>query len=167
MHPFETRLAQSWPPATWRDVTVVIAVSGGADSVALLHGLKALDQGGAGELIAAHFDHRLRAESGEDAAFVRDLAEEIGCRAEIGVASQPTRSAGDGLEAAAREARYDFFRETARRLGARFVVTAHTADDQAETVLQRLIRGTGLHGAAGIPRARELMDGKPCCQGKL
>jgi tRNA(Ile)-lysidine synthase len=63
---------------------------------------------------------------------------------------------GDGLEAAARESRYRFLQSTAERLGARYVVTAHTADDQAETVLHHLLRGTGLAGLAGISRARPL-----------
>jgi tRNA(Ile)-lysidine synthase len=63
---------------------------------------------------------------------------------------------GDGIEAAARAARYSFFQEAAPRLGARYVVTGHTADDQAETVLFNLLRGTGLSGLAGIPRVRSL-----------
>jgi tRNA(Ile)-lysidine synthase len=68
----------------------------------------------------------------------------------------PADSGGDGLEAAARAARYQFLRSEAERLGARYVATAHTADDQAETILHRIVRGTGLAGLAGIPRARPL-----------
>jgi len=63
-----------------------------------------------------------------------------------------------GLEEAARTVRYDFLTQTAARLGARYVVTAHTADDQVETILQRIIRGTGLAGLAGIPFARRLSE---------
>ena len=77
---------------------------------------------------------------------------------EIGRCDVATLAAdqGDGLEAAARTARYDFLRATAERLGARFVAVAHTADDQIETVLHRLIRGTGVAGLAGMPRVRPL-----------
>jgi tRNA(Ile)-lysidine synthase len=65
---------------------------------------------------------------------------------------------GNGLEAAARHARYEFLRQTAERMGARFVATAHTADDQAETILHRILRGTGLSGLSGIPSRRPLAD---------
>lgn len=161
MTPFLPQLAAAFPPATWQDVTTLVAVSGGADSVALLRGLAQL-KGAAGEshIIAAHFNHHLRgAESDTDEAFVRQLALELNVPLEVGSSGEPTNSAGDGLEAAARAARYDFLTETAHRVGARFVVTAHTADDQVETVLHRILRGTGINGLAGIPRARELSPG--------
>jgi tRNA(Ile)-lysidine synthase len=70
--------------------------------------------------------------------------------------AQLAASQGDGFEAAARSARYEFLRQTAERLGARFVATAHTADDQVETVLHRILRGTGLAGLVGIPAHRPL-----------
>ncbi len=161
MTEFLVQLAATFPPATWRDVTVLVAVSGGADSVALLRGLSQLKSGAAeGRLIAAHFNHRLRgAESEADEAFVRQLAQDLNLPLEAGRSQAPTDSTGDGLEAAARAARYDFLTEAAHHLGARYVVTAHTADDQVETILHRFLRGTGIGGLAGIPRARELSPG--------
>jgi len=155
---FEQLLAASWPAEQWKDVSVVVAVSGGADSVALLRALAVLKQPGAGKLTAAHFNHRLRGdESDGDQQFVTQLCQKLGLLCAVG-SSTPLalESGGDGLEAAARDARYAFLQATAEQLGARYVVTAHTADDQAETVLQRVLRGTGLSGLAGIPRARTL-----------
>ena len=81
-----------------------------------------------------------------------DVPLEVGRRDVPALAAQE----GDGLEAASRAARYEFLRESAERLGARFVAVAHTADDQVETVLHRLIRGTGVAGLAGMPRVRPL-----------
>lgn len=149
------RIRQSWPPEEWCDVTVLCAVSGGADSVALVRLLaEARLAGGGGRLVVAHFDHALRDDSQYDADFVERLA------GELGLECVRERSAGwfagDGVEEAARRARYDFLRRTAERLGARYVATAHTRDDQVETVLHRVLRGTGLRGLSGIPRARSL-----------
>jgi len=158
-HVFEQRLADGWPPALWHDVTVVVAVSGGADSVALLRGLAAMRLAGPGRLIAAHFNHLLRADRADaDERFVVELSGSLGVPCEVGRApvEQLASAAGDGLEAAARDARYAFLQAAAERLGARYVVTAHTADDQAETVLHRVLRGTALAGLAGMPRARPL-----------
>jgi len=152
-------LAESWPPADWRELTVLVAVSGGADSLALLCALAALRQVSPGRLIVVHFNHQLRGEeAAADERFVRDVSRRLGLPCEVGrgPVAQRAALAGDGLEAAAREARYQFFRETAERLGARHVVTAHTADDQAETILHRALRGTGLSGLAGIRRVRPL-----------
>jgi tRNA(Ile)-lysidine synthase len=160
MHDFERRLAAAWPPAVWQDVTVIAAVSGGPDSVALLRALVAVRSAGPGRIIAAHCNHRLRGgESEADAAFVAELCGELGVPCEIGVADvSQMAELGDGLEAAAREARYDFLSEAVRRHGARYLAMAHTADDQAETILQRILRGTGLAGLAGIPRLRPLNE---------
>lgn len=157
---FALRLSRSWPPGDWRDVTVVVAVSGGADSVSLLCGLHELrGENASGRLIVAHFNHRLRPGSKDDARFVEQLAEQLGVTCEVGVAEEPIRSSGgDGVEAEARAARYAFLLQTAQQHGARFVATAHTADDQAETVLHRVLRGTGIAGLAGIPRVRALSE---------
>jgi tRNA(Ile)-lysidine synthase len=155
----EVRLAASWPPEDWKDLTVLVAVSGGGDSVALLRGLAALKLPGAGRLVAAHVNHKLRnADSDADQAFVQELCRQLGLACEVAVATVGRTSAdrGQGMEAAARRARYAALEEIAGRTGARFVVTAHTADDQAETILHRILRGTGLRGLGGMARSRRL-----------
>jgi tRNA(Ile)-lysidine synthase len=157
----KSALVDGWPEAEWRDVHVVLAVSGGADSVALLRAMFTAKEraGGQGRLYVAHLNHGLRpADAADDEAWLVDLCRRLGMPLEIGRVDVAALAAdqGDGLEAAARSARYDFLRVTAERLGARFVAVAHTADDQVETVLHRLIRGTGLAGLAGMPRIRPL-----------
>ncbi|MBC8870793.1 MAG: tRNA lysidine(34) synthetase TilS [Planctomycetes bacterium] len=172
LEPFEEKLAGQWPPSTWRDVTALVAVSGGADSVALLRGMVAVRQQGEGQIIVAHFNHGLRGnESDADEAFVVELCGRLDLAHEIGRMEQracdedsPPNASGDlrsasASEADARDWRYRFLRETAARVGARFVVTAHTADDQAETVLHRVLRGTGIAGLAGIRPYRQLIPG--------
>lgn len=156
--PLTQSLAEAWPPAVWRDCHVLVATSGGADSVALLRALAELrgaEQGGGeqgGELIVAHYNHRTRGEaSGADARWVRGLAEHLGLACEMGEASSELAS-----EESARAARYQFLLRAAERRGARYVATAHTADDQTETVLMRVLRGSGIEGLAGIPRLRPL-----------
>lgn len=158
LQPFEQRLAAAWPPSIWRDVGVAVAVSGGADSVALLLALRAVRVEGAGRLTVAHFNHGLRgAESEADAEFVATLCSHLGVDCQIGRPATPLAGGSpDGVEAAARAARYHFLERTAERLGARYVVTAHTADDQAETILHHVMRGTGLRGLAGIHAVRPL-----------
>ena len=161
MLPLEKTLAVDWPVENWQELTVMVAVSGGADSMALLHGLSRLKTAGAGQVIAAHFNHCLRgAESDADAAFVEATCSKLGIESELGAAEAPFAAEGEyaGLETAARSARYQFLTETASRRGARYVVTAHTADDQTETILQRILRGTGLLGLGGIPRTRRLSE---------
>ncbi|HEY1786174.1 MAG TPA: tRNA lysidine(34) synthetase TilS [Pirellulales bacterium] len=139
---------------------VLVAVSGGADSVALLRAVVALKTAGGGRLAVAHFNHRLRADAGQDAQFVADLALRLHLECEIGEAdtAAAARATGDGLEAAARSERYRFLQAAAERIGARYVVTAHTADDQVETILHRILRGTGIGGLAGMRRSRRLSD---------
>lgn len=129
--------------------TVLVALSGGIDSMVLLHLLRSLPAPWKLELHAAHFDHRMRPESGADAAWVRGV-----CRAwEVPVTIGAARGELHG-QAAARAARYEFLEETATRIGADRIATAHQADDQSETVLFRIARGTGLRGLAGIPPRR-------------
>ena len=147
-------------------IPLVVAVSGGPDSMALLHFLiawaKGAERSGSrGEsrprrVIAAHVNHALRgAASEEDAGFVAARAAEWGAESVILEAEIPPRArtraaAGAAVEAEARRARYAALREIAARAGADRVVTAHTADDQAETVLLRLVRGAGLRGLSGM-----------------
>ena len=158
MHPFEEKLLLSWPPERWKDLTVLLAVSGGADSVALLRAMVAVRQGGAGRLIVAHLNHGLRgAESDADDAFVAELAGALGCSVKIGRNSIASHaSERTGVEEAAREARYEFLQRAAEEEGARYVALAHTANDQAETILHRIVRGTGIAGLTGMPRVRPL-----------
>jgi tRNA(Ile)-lysidine synthase len=122
------------PPAA-----VVVAVSGGADSVALL---RALADTVAGRVVVAHLNHGLRgAASDEDEAFVVHLATTLGL--DHRMARRDVAAAGDNLEAAARQVRYEWLTEVAQSEGAAWVATGHTANDQAETVLFLLLRGTG------------------------
>jgi tRNA(Ile)-lysidine synthase len=159
MPDFETQLAQAWPPDVRAGVTTLVAVSGGADSVALLRGLAATQAAG-GALIVAHFNHRLRgADSEADATFVRRLADQLRLPALVGHSvGGPAARAGRSIEEPARAERYKFLAEAAGECGARYLATAHTADDQAETILHRIVRGTGLAGLAGIPRVRRLTE---------
>ena len=136
---------------------VVLAVSGGPDSMALLHLAIAASPAHGWRLCVAHLDHGLRAGSEGDARFVADAAAALGLTAHLrrtDVAALATER-GEGIEEAGRQARYAFFEEVARSIGPdALVMTAHTADDQAETVLLHLSRGTGLAGLAGIAARR-------------
>ena len=128
--------------------TVVCAVSGGADSMALLWALYLLKEEWDLNLCAAHFNHHLRGEeSDRDEAFVRDFCAGYGIPLHVG--SAQVVAGEKGLEAAARDARYDFLRTLPGK-----IATAHTADDNAETLLLHLIRGTGLKGLGGITPVR-------------
>lgn len=152
----EQLLSAVWPPAAWRDLTVLVAVSGGTDSVALLRALHAQRLAGAGRLVVAHYNHRWRDESDVEARFVQQLCRQLGLPCVVGHPQNPP-SRRD--EATARRLRYEFLRTEARRLGARYLAMAHTADDQVETILHRILRGTGVAGLSGIPPVRPLTSG--------
>jgi tRNA(Ile)-lysidine synthase len=128
--------------------TVLVAVSGGADSLCLLLVLKELGF----SIHAAHFDHGLRSESEQDSEAVRLIAKklEIPCHVDRGDVRLQAKRNRETLEEAARELRYDFLLRTAAACQASAVATGHTADDQAETVLLHLLRGSGLQGLCGI-----------------
>ena len=130
---------------------VVVAVSGGADSTALLLMLADLVDELGIVIHVAHFDHRTRPkQSAEDADFVARLANRIGAPIRVGRAEKPTKT-----EDAARVARYEFLRRAASEIGADAIATGHTRDDQAETVLLHLTRGAGLAGLVGMRPLRE------------
>lgn len=155
----EKKFIDAWPTHLWCDSHVVLAVSAGPDSVAMLRAAVAIKKGGGGRLFVAHLNHALRgAEADADQAWLETLCRRLNAPLESGRTdvAEIAENEGDGWEAAARTARYDFLRGVAERLGARFVAVAHTADDQVETVLHRIVRGTGLAGLAGIPRVRPL-----------
>lgn len=140
---------------------ILCAVSGGADSVCLLHWLKGQAAEKGFTLTAAHFNHRLRgAESDRDAAFVEKLCREwkVPCVVGTGDVSREAQRRGAGIEETARALRYDFLERTAEKLGADLIATAHNANDNVETMLLHLIRGSGLQGLTGIrPRRGKLI----------
>lgn len=131
----------------------LVAVSGGADSVAALRLL--LETGR--DVVAGHVDHRLRESSAEDAAFVADLCRGLGVRLESASVDvmAVARRRGWNLEDAARRVRYEFLHRVAAELGADAIVVAHTRDDQAETFLRQALRGTAF--PAGMPARRGLV----------
>ena len=160
MHKFVLNLITEWRrlglPAEGE--TVVIAVSGGADSLSLLltldhlRTLNKLDL----RLVAAHFNHKLRGgESDRDEEFVKTVAGERDIELSVGHGSIETKG---NLEQNARVARYDFLARTAENLRSRWVLTAHTMNDQAETFLLNLIRGSGPDGLGGMKPVRNLRD---------
>lgn len=143
---------------------VLVAVSGGPDSVALLAVLRELaGRGGrAYQLTAAHLNHLLRDGAAADADFVAELTSrwDVPCICEARDVAACARRRRVSVETAAREVRYAFLAEAAERCGATAVATGHHADDNAETVLHRLLRGTHLRGLAGIPAMRPLGGGR-------
>ena len=129
---------------------VLVAVSGGLDSLVLLHLLRFADGLPKLDLRVGHFDHRMREGSAGDADWVKGVARAWG----LGYRGGRTQTALSNEEDA-REARFEFLEGDLRSGGGRWIATAHHADDQAETVLFRIVRGTGLGGLAGIPEVRE------------
>jgi tRNA(Ile)-lysidine synthase len=148
---------------------IVIAVSGGADSVALVRALDAArDSHSPLPLVLAHLNHQLRGrDSDADEEFVAALHAQLTaadrpnltlCRTRRDIAAV-ARAEGANLEALARRERYRWLAEVSRTHGMKYIATGHTANDQAETVLHRLLRGTGLRGLRGIAAQRQLQPG--------
>lgn len=142
---------------------VLVAVSGGADSTALLLALNELIEAKKLSItpVVIHLDHNLRKASKEDAEWVSQLSAKLGYRAVISSANikKRARETADNLEQAARRARYEFFKKSATAEGALLVLTAHTLDDQAETILMRLMRGSAAEGLSGTEAVRPLQEG--------
>jgi len=139
---------------------VIVAVSGGPDSMALLHILKTLALGMDFELAAAHINHGLRPEAGAEARFVQEQCADwqITCYTEMFDVRELARQEKTSLEDAGRQARYRYLYALLDKLGATSIATAHHRDDQAETVLLHLLRGAGLQGLRGImPRNGQLI----------
>ncbi len=163
MHKFVRSLLTEWRKLglPFSDETFVVAVSGGADSVSLALALNELKKLGKLDLrfVIAHFNHDLRGEENdEDERFIRSFTENFGFELACGKIQNPElriENQTGNLEQNARLARYDFLRETAENLRAYGILTAHTLNDQAETFLLNLIRGSGLEGLGGIKTIRD------------
>lgn len=142
---------------------VVVAVSGGPDSLCLLHLLGRLREARRLTLHVAHLDHRLRPDSADDARFVAEVARawQLPVVVEQADVAALAQRQGEGLEAAARAARLDFLARAAQELGADRIALGHNADDQAETVLLRLLRGAGPGGLAAMRPRRRLDERDP------
>ena len=139
--------------------SILIAVSGGADSVALLRGLLQLRESFNLTLLAAHLNHQLRGDDADaDAEWVRALCEQcdVPCDVESVSVVELAERNRRGIEETARDARYEFLRAVAVQHECFAVAVAHTADDQAETVLHHILRGTGLTGLRGMEWSRSL-----------
>lgn len=135
---------------------VLIAVSGGLDSVVLLHALRELQKEYKLALGVAHFDHAIRPDSSQDAEFVRELAQSFRLRCYTARADAPLYAQMKklSLEVAARKLRYRFLEKTAQAHRFKKIALGHNLNDQAETLLMRLLRGSGLAGLSGIPPVR-------------
>jgi len=165
-----SQIGSAWPPQRFRDVGVVVGLSGGADSTALLIALGKLADTPSpkptGFLVAAHFNHGLRGqESDADQQFSADLAQQLGIRFATARSmshstsqstAQSTKPCSD--EATMSAQRMQFLTETAKQHGARYVALAHSLEDNVETVLHHLMRGTGPAGLCGIGSPRSVDD---------
>jgi len=154
-------ICKVWPTADWADVHVAVAISGGCDSMALLRALLQIkaEIGGEGKIFALHVNHQLRgADSEQDAQWCQQQCDSLGVPLTIlrGTAADRAEQDGDGIEAAARTERYELITTATEQAGARYLAIAHTQNDQVETIMFRLLRGSGLRGIAGIPRSRPL-----------
>jgi tRNA(Ile)-lysidine synthase len=139
---------------------LVVAVSGGVDSAALLDILFQISQKIGFKLHIAHFNHKLRGDNSEkDEEFVRQLAKhyQLEFFYSSGKVKEYAKKNATSIEAAARTLRYNFFEKTTRTLKADFIATAHTSDDNLETFFINLFRGSGLTGLSGIPKVRQLI----------
>ncbi len=141
------------------EMAAIAAISGGPDSIFLLHFLQKHSK----KLIVAHVDHKLRQESKKEAIFVKTLTENIPnavfetISADIKKLSEEKKQ---GIEATGREVRYDFFKKLAEKYQTPYIITAHHADDNLETVILNLARGASIQGLQGMQEKEELVDCK-------
>ena len=164
MDQLEEKILRAFPLDEWSRRRVCLAISGGADSVALVRAFVAIARDNMlqpNALCVATVNHGLRgAESDGDVAFVQDLGTKLGVQVVVqqidpSALRRETQRLGS-LESAARNLRYELLSATAKEFGARFLATAHHADDQLETTLFRLFRGSGFDGLQGMASARPL-----------
>ena len=161
IRPILSEIESCWPPQDWLGAQVLVAVSGGPDSVALLrilHDCKKQTGATDGGLQLVHVNHGVRGDRDVDENFVLNLANQLGVKAHLVRCPTPTSPGEAPSEQSLREMRYRHMLTTAKQLGIRLLATAHTLDDQIETILFRLIRGTGIDGLQGIPVVR-VQDG--------
>lgn len=153
----EERVSQWEERLLPRGAEVLVGVSGGPDSMALLHRLWSTAAERGWNVTAVHVDHGLRGEeSAEDARHVQAWCQQQGipCYVERVDVGSYVNKHGENKQAAARKLRYDAFSSVAKRVGATYLALAHHGDDQVETLLMRLVRGTGIQGLTGIPHRR-------------
>lgn len=148
------------------DDSVIVALSGGIDSVALLYALKNLSDSSPIKLYAVHINHSIREAATRDEKFCRKLSEQLNIQFFSEKVDVPKLAAerGISIEMAGRDARYQIFREYSKRFNGGKIATAHHKDDQAETIILRLIRGTGTAGFRGILPCREGIFIRPLLQ---
>ena len=149
------RVSESFPADLWRQLDVAVAVSGGPDSIVLLRAVTELraSAGHSGKLFVVHCNHQTRPECNDEQQFVQQLCEQL--KVEFHVLQKQEATASQGVsEEDLRDWRYHSQLKLAQKLGVRYLLTGHHQDDQVETILFRLIRGTGLAGLQGIPKFR-------------
>ncbi len=162
---FATALLDEWRKVglPQSDATVIVAVSGGADSTALLLAIDELIRSDRLHItpVVGHLNHGLRPESKADAQWVVKLGKDLGYESTVSTRNvkQSATKRKANLEQAARNARYDFLAKAALKKGSKHVLTAHTLDDQAETVVMRLLRGSAAEGLSGSSSVRALSQG--------
>lgn len=157
-----TQVESMFPREKWSGVRTLVAVSGGPDSVGLLRALVELERREGGirvtDLVVAHVNHGIRGtESDRDEKFVRRLATELGVECHVAGPNGRAAAIGDSEEGL-RDFRYEQLVGIATEVGARYLLMGHHLDDQVETILFRIFRGTGISGLAGIPPIRRVND---------
>ena len=155
------RLAESWPDESWAHCKVIVAVSGGPDSVALLRllHLQAKKHSACANLVVVHCNHKTQVQNEKDEEFVRQLAQQLGLefilQRRLPEADEARLS---NSEEVLRDFRYQALLKSAQSIGARYIATGHNFEDQVETILFRTFRGTGIQGLGGIRPIRVIED---------